>query len=298
MPAKPGAARQYLMNTYSPISDRDLKMGHVFLILMEQDKSVARTVRAVNEVFPCIIRPNDMKSVLNTLNSFKHLGREKEMQDFVQCCSEPFTLYTPNSDTEYCKSAEASNSIRMDLDSDQLLLSVTSPKSSVKHIEPMPSASNDPSINLLSVRSVKNMTPRYVSSVKSLKGLINRQRINKIKYLNQEINRKTARLAVKEATITKLRQQLKQGKEVQVTSAMMGDSNLKQRTLKRLRDSNKIKRKLKYVDTVSLDKFASLQLKLTAKDDVITMLKDRVLVLEEEIEELKEATDKTKCIRQ
>ena len=66
LPVKPGAARQYLMNTYSPISDRDLKMGHVFLILMEQDKSVARTVRAVNEVFPCIIRPNDMKSVLNT----------------------------------------------------------------------------------------------------------------------------------------------------------------------------------------------------------------------------------------
>ena len=241
------------------------------------------------------------------------------MQDFVQCCSEPFTLFTPNCDTEYCKSADASNYIRMDLDSDQLLLSVTSPRSSVKQLEPMPSASNDPSINLLSVCSVKNMTPRkiklkkhlhfistlrseqkkrHVSSVKSLKGLINRQRINKIKYLNQEINRKTARLAVKEATITKLRQQLKQGKEVQVTSAMMGDSNLKhlQRTHKRLRDSNKIKRKLKYADTVSLDKFASLQLKLTAKDEVITMLENRVLVLEEEIE-LKEATDKTKVTK-
>ena len=62
-------------------------------------KSVARTVHAVKVVFPCIICPNDMKSVLNTLNSFKHLGREKEMQDFVQRC-EPFTLFTPNCDTQ------------------------------------------------------------------------------------------------------------------------------------------------------------------------------------------------------
>ena len=89
------------------------------------------------------------------------------MQDFVQCCSEPFTLFTPNCDTEYCKSAEASNYIRMDLDSDQLL-SVTSPRSSVKQLEPMPSASNDPSINLLSVRSVKNMTPRKIKLKKCL----------------------------------------------------------------------------------------------------------------------------------
>ena len=59
---------------------------------MEQEKSVARKVRAVKEVFPCIICPNDLKSVLNTLNSFKHLGREKEMQDFVQCCSDKINV--------------------------------------------------------------------------------------------------------------------------------------------------------------------------------------------------------------
>ena len=51
------------------------------------------------------------------------------------------------------------------------------------------------------------------------------------------------------------------------------------------------------MQTVSLDTFASLQLKLTAKDEVITMLENRVLVLEEEIEELKEATDKTKVTK-
>ena len=56
----------------------------------------------------------------------------------------------------------------MDLDSDQLLISVTSPRSSVKHIEPMPSASNDPSINLLFVHSVKNQTPRKIKLKKRL----------------------------------------------------------------------------------------------------------------------------------
>jgi len=75
-PTKPGVARQYLVDHYSPINDQDLKMGHVFLLLMEQDKSVAKTIRAVRDILPCIIRPNDMKTVLNNLNSFKHLSRE------------------------------------------------------------------------------------------------------------------------------------------------------------------------------------------------------------------------------
>ena len=77
LPTKVGAARQYLMDTYSPIPGQDLKMGHVFLLLMEQEKFVTRTIRAVIEIFPCIIHPNDMKTVLNNLNSFKHLGSRK-----------------------------------------------------------------------------------------------------------------------------------------------------------------------------------------------------------------------------
>ena len=94
LPTKVGAARQYMMDTYSPIPGQDLKMGNVFLLLVEQEKSVARTIRAVSEIFSCSIRPNDMKTVLNNLNSLKRLGREKEMEDFIQRCSEPFTMFT------------------------------------------------------------------------------------------------------------------------------------------------------------------------------------------------------------
>ena len=101
LPTKVGAAQQYLMDTYSPIPGQDLKMGHVFLLLMEQEKSVFRTIRVVSEIFLCIIRPNDMKTVLNNLNSFKHLGREKEMEDFIQRCSEPFTMFTTICETEH-----------------------------------------------------------------------------------------------------------------------------------------------------------------------------------------------------
>ncbi|KAI0210432.1 hypothetical protein LSAT2_004827, partial [Lamellibrachia satsuma] len=93
-------------------------MSHVFLLLMEQEKSVARTIRAISEIFPCIIRPNDMKTVLNNLNSFKHLGREKEMEDFIQRCSEPFTMFTAICETEREQSevTAADNSIPMDVD--------------------------------------------------------------------------------------------------------------------------------------------------------------------------------------
>ena len=150
-----------------------------------------------------------------------------------------------------------------------------------------------PSISSLSACSSKNLTPRklhlkrrldimsnlrskqkkwYIDRVRNLKGLINKQKMTKIKY-NQEIKRKTASLSVKEATIIKLRRQLQEAKgkgrkEVQGPNAIMDDLNLKQlqRMHKRLRDSNKVKRKLKSADTVPLENFTKLQLELTAKN--------------------------------
>ena len=62
-----------------------------------EQKSIAGTTHAVNKLLTCCVQPNDMKKVQNQLNGFKHLGRESEMEDVVQRCSEPFTMFVSSS---------------------------------------------------------------------------------------------------------------------------------------------------------------------------------------------------------
>ena len=45
-----------------------------------------------------------------------------------------------------------------------------------------------------------------------------------------------------------------------------------------------MKKKLKSVDTVSLEKFAKLQLELTAKSEIVRTLEDRILFLVEKVD--------------
>jgi len=44
-----------------------------------------------------------------------------------------------------------------------------------------------------------------------------------------------------------------------------------------------MKKKLKSIDTVSLEKFAKLQLELTAKSEIVRMFEDRILFLDDQL---------------
>ena len=301
-PTKIGAARQHLLKDYSPIPDRELKMGHVFLLLMQHEKSIAGTIHAVNNLLTCCVHPNDMKKVLNQLNGFKHLGRESEMEDFVQCCSEPFTMFVSTSVVASSPAMEPVPST-----SDEPVHSAP--------FDPVPSTSNDEHISTpeqamnvpKSVRLSRGLTPRklklkkrleftstlrseerkrYIGRVKQLKALIDTPRLTKLKYLRQEINRKNARLSVKDALISKLRHELKECKHTREASSTVGLKQL-QRTHQRLKDSNKFKRQVrKCDDSVPLNEFVKVQSELTAKIELIGTLQDNIILLEEEIAEL------------
>ena len=58
-----------------------------------------------------------------------------------------------------------------------------------------------------------------------------------------------------------------------------------------------MKRKLKSADTAPLENFTKLQLELTAKNELIRTLEDRILFLEEEVEELKRAKNEEKITK-
>ena len=140
MPPKPGAARQYLMDTYTPVPDRDLKIGHIYLLFMENEKSIAKTIHAVTKKFPCIIHPNDMRILTNTLKSYKNLSREQEIVDFIRVCSEPFTKFTAVGAPDTKSECAADGSCPMDVDEDNLI-DVAAPLSLPLNIEPVPGPS-------------------------------------------------------------------------------------------------------------------------------------------------------------
>ena len=309
-PTKIGAARQHLLKDYSPIPDRELKMGHVFLF------TATREIHCGD--YSCCQQPSYLlctpTKVLNQLNGFKHLGRESEMEDFVQCCSEPFTMFVSTSVVASSPVMEPVPST-----SDEPVHSApfdpVSSTSNDEHISTPAQAMNDEHISTpaqamnvpKSVSLSRGLTPRklklkrrleftstlrseerkrYIGRVKQLKALIDRPRLTKLKYLRQEINRKNARLSVKDALISKLRHELKECKHTGEAGSTVGLKQL-QRTHQRLKDSNKFKRQVrKCDDSVPLNEFVKVQSKLTAKIELIGTLQDKIILLEEEIAEL------------
>ena len=156
------------------------------------------------------------------------------MEDFIEGCSEPFTMFVSASLVASSPAMEHVPSTSNE----------HAHSTSIDHVpstsfDPVPSTSNDEHISTptqamnvpRSVRSSRGLTPRklrlkrrfeytsnlrsevrkwYIGRVEQLKALIDRQ--TKLKYLRQEINRKNARLSVKDALISKLRHDIKECK--------------------------------------------------------------------------------------
>jgi len=117
------------------------------------------------------------------INSFRHLGRDKEMEEFVQHCSEPFTTFAAICEIEHEHSEITAtfNSIPIDVVTDLSSTFVAVPVCSASDMELMsgPSTSYEPqdavsenSEELISTPPTQTVTPSISSlSVRSWKTL-------------------------------------------------------------------------------------------------------------------------------
>jgi len=96
--SEPGIGCKFLINKFGNVPDGGpIQVGHVLFLFTDNDKSVAKTIRAVAQKLqvPCKIRPHQMKAVTaDILKHFAHLSREQEMKDFAAICHGPFTSYS------------------------------------------------------------------------------------------------------------------------------------------------------------------------------------------------------------
>lgn len=321
-PAKPGIAHQHLLDHYDCTPEtQKLKIGHVLRLYLESDKCVAETIRAVYKlhVLPCTgtITDNDMKPLIKKYENFRHLSREKEKQDYVEFCDQPFTSFrvqpaAPNSteNPNTCTVQAVSPNINHG-PSTSSSCEPTTPDVDI----PSPDVSSSGSARLRSY----NVSPRklklkqrlnfvsqkrscerkqYKKRTKELKQKVNISKVIKVKYLNQNIKRKNDSLDKRDATIASLKAQIQQLKQQQATpnkgicvSDPSSEEKLKKitRTHKRLKEANKQKRKKKR-DTVSKEKYMKLKQQFDAIDQLNKKYENDICELRERLEE----TDKEK----
>jgi len=62
LPAKRGPAHQHLVDNFSPVPDGELKIGHVLLLYVENERSASRTTEAVTAKLgvPCTNLKNQL----------------------------------------------------------------------------------------------------------------------------------------------------------------------------------------------------------------------------------------------
>ncbi|XP_014674001.1 PREDICTED: uncharacterized protein LOC106814216 [Priapulus caudatus] len=321
-PAKPGVARQHLLDNYSEIpEDGDLKIGHVLYLFHENEKSVAKTIRAICSSLPvpCDIDPNAMKSIVNSFESFQNLGREADKLRFVELCAEHFTSFvvriiptepmdtSTSSDTPdvimqpHQPEPQPSTSVECattdpHLSSDTLpshaavaecdtLLTPASvtPSPNLRHgfLTPRKLSFKKRLDFLSNQRSLQKQ--RYFKKVAKLKAKLDLERVTELKYMNQALARRKDSMKVKDAKITLLKKQLKQN---QVGTAEEQLQALKC-THKRLKESNKGKRKNRKVcETVSKEEHMKVKRQLSEKEELVKDYENEICELREKLEEV------------
>ncbi|XP_041362917.1 L-threonine dehydratase catabolic TdcB-like isoform X1 [Gigantopelta aegis] len=94
-PVKPGIARRHVTKNFSALpGDGICRNGHVLFMYIENERSAAKTIRAVVDRFG--FRPTHMQIdtlVTRSIEKFKCLSREVEKQRFDDICREVFRRY-------------------------------------------------------------------------------------------------------------------------------------------------------------------------------------------------------------
>ena len=239
LPAKPGKIRQYLMDNFGifPSSRNEIRVGHILCLFVEKERSLVGTIRAMQERCESMkLTARQLKSLVQkSLDKYKNVSREAEMDKFDELCREMFSASQlpppdpPNSTAESTFGESpmtlvprpSTSTTPMDQPTPSGTL-VGEPSALMTAVgEPATTPSTSPLPSTSSGRSSRSdfWTPRkqalkrrldFVSKsasklkkmhLDSLKNLRAKLRVNQVKTLNQAIKRK-------QATIKKLRRQI------------------------------------------------------------------------------------------
>ena len=296
VPEKTGKTRQYLMDNFCHVPDdvNALKNGHMLFIFFANDQSIAKTIRTVKETLQCRILPHQLVTLLGkSIHKFRNLSRDSDMEKFSTVCSEAYTGFTPPDEPEPGPSMpgepEPGPSMPGEPAPGPSMPGEPEPGPSMPgEPEPGPSTPQEPNpVPTPSSRSSQRqpLTPRemklkrrldfvsqtkrsmkqnYLQTVRELRSQIDTQKLQKIKYLKQEINRKNISIAKKDAKFVKLK--IDYSKSVLAQELAETKKKLKevQRKHKRLKTENK-KKYTAAGSAISVDDFMKLQNKTEIK---------------------------------
>ncbi len=224
-PKKPGIASHHVHDTYSKIPEDNLKKGHVLFLYLQNGKVVSRTIQALSEQVPgTLTSANHMKPLIKRFDSFRNLSRECEKKRFVNFCEESFySTYQQEPERSNPESENAStSSYQQESESPSSEPEIASASSHhQQEQETLPTETESVPYSCATPASFRtrlryNLTPKsakvqepldYVTKQRSAektsyrrkiieyKSKVKFQKVNKIKYLTQIINRKNASLA-------------------------------------------------------------------------------------------------------
>lgn len=85
----PGIGQIYLEENYSqlpcpPLKHGQLKNGHLLFVYHANDKSVAETMKFMQDQLQCVILPHHLRSLLKKVVKYCRLSREFEMDSFIK----------------------------------------------------------------------------------------------------------------------------------------------------------------------------------------------------------------------
>ena len=140
------------------------------------------------------------------------------------------------------------------------------------------------------------MKERHTNTVKKLRSQINTQKLNRMKYLNQDISRKKTALLKKGEQIHILRKKLAQpqdenGEELATTRKKLKAMSKKCKRLTKEKANSSVSLSCNYI---AMSQFIELQEKLRKKDETVGGLEDKILTLEDAIKSLKEESSMEK----
>lgn len=282
---------------------QDLKNGHVLKLYIDNERSVAHTIRAISTLVPVShkITDHSLKPIITKLGSYKHLDRKKEKEDFVKFCDKPlasFTLTEPNGPeappipVDASAITETPKHRRIDPD----FTSISSASSSRHALTPRKLKLK----SRLAFVSAKRSSEKKVlkKRIRNLNEKLDTQKFNTVKYLNQDIKRKKISMKKKDANIVVLKGEILRLKKEKAAPEKLrlnkqaeadptSEKRLKSlaRTHKRLKVANAEKRKKKAV-TVPKNQYLKLKQHLEAKDELNKQQENELCELRDKLKEM------------
>ena len=221
LPEKIGKIRQHLINHFSILPDSlsGLRNGHLLLLHIMEDKSIARTIKAPVANLPCRISPAQLQSLVHRAKKFTTVTRDSDMMKYESLCSESYTLFDPalenpqpvleptelqiderqpqpgtsasNPDTPLCRAAEPLKTPSSSVRSTPRQLLTPRKQKMKKRLE-------------FVSQSRSALKERHAHTVKRLQAQLDTLKFHKIKHLNQDLARKRVSLAKKDAKIKQI----------------------------------------------------------------------------------------------